>query len=116
LAPFDRLRVVRTLQWWLWVILCVCIFSSIVSEIQFSVLFVNAESGRLLSFGYGQQGQLGHGGSNNNVENPRVIAALKDVHIVQIAAGSQHVLALSAGSLPFFFNVDCVKSLSYFLS
>ncbi|KDO29042.1 hypothetical protein SPRG_06097 [Saprolegnia parasitica CBS 223.65] len=52
------------------------------------------EHNRLYSWGRGERGVLGHG-STASEATPRVIAALASFRVTQIAAGRQHVLALT---------------------
>ena len=54
------------------------------------------ESGEVYSWGYGQQGQLGHGSSSNE-KAPKLVRAFaeRNVVVTQVAAGWRHSLALT---------------------
>jgi alpha-tubulin suppressor-like RCC1 family protein len=61
-----------------------------------------SDEGVTYSFGLGGEGQLGHGGTIRQ-QGPRVVEALQGVHILAVAAGGCHSLALSeAGELYSF--------------
>ncbi|KAK7488390.1 hypothetical protein BaRGS_00020364 [Batillaria attramentaria] len=47
------------------------------------------DAGRVMSWGSGHHGLLGHG-STNDISSPRVISALQEVDVVQAAAGYSH--------------------------
>jgi alpha-tubulin suppressor-like RCC1 family protein len=53
------------------------------------------DSGRVLSFGRGSRGQLGHGDVEDVTESSELIDALDGIKIKSIAAGGWHSLALS---------------------
>jgi hypothetical protein len=57
---------------------------------------VRTEDGRVFSFGYGGQGQLGHGGKESRL-TPKLIEAppLKGEFVVQVACGANHSMALT---------------------
>lgn len=50
-------------------------------------------SGAIYSFGFGQHGQLGHGECENS-NRPKRIQSLGSYHIVSVAAGDRHSLAI----------------------
>ena len=51
-------------------------------------------NGRLLSWGSGQNGKLGHG-NEENISAPCYVASLEGVTVVKIGAGSEHSAAIS---------------------
>ena len=55
-------------------------------------------SGRVFSWGYGQDGQLGHGDSKDS-HFPREISALREVSVSSIACGHSHSGCVGEGSL-----------------
>ena len=58
------------------------------------------ESGRVLSWGSGQNGKLGHG-TEENIAVPCYITSLENVNITFIAAGSEHSSAISETGLVY---------------
>lgn len=55
-----------------------------------------AENGRVLSYGRGSRGQLGHGDVENVLETAALIDALDGIEVKSIAAGGWHSMALSS--------------------
>eukprot|EP01084_Bolivina_argentea_P309957 536202_1 len=64
---------------------------------------VLTEDGNVWSFGYNNQGQLGHANQKTN-STPTIIEALKDEHIVQISSGSFHSAVISQKGNLFCFG------------
>jgi alpha-tubulin suppressor-like RCC1 family protein len=63
---------------------------------------VLTEAGAVLSFGYGGEGRLGHGNTENQLA-PKVIEALRDERVVAVSAGCDHSLVLTeAGAVLSF--------------
>lgn len=50
--------------------------------------------GRLFTWGRGKYGQLGHG-HYNNLSKPKLVTALRGLHIVQVACGGDHTLVIT---------------------
>ena len=61
------------------------------------------EGGEVLSWGYGKQGQLGHGDTPWDQGPPTTIAALAHAKVLQISGGHQHsVVLLECGGVLTF--------------
>jgi hypothetical protein len=56
---------------------------------------VVTDDGKVYSFGVNEAGQLGHG-HRFNTHEPTLIEALREKHVVAVACGQQHCLALTA--------------------
>ena len=60
---------------------------------------VLTDKGAVISFGWGEYGQLGHGDEEDDPLEaglePKVIEALRDVRVVAIAAGAEHSMVLA---------------------
>jgi hypothetical protein len=63
--------------------------------------------GRVLTFGYGRNGQLGHGGNADEMV-PRMVEGLMGVKVAQVAAGGSHTVICTAEGrvMGFGGNVD----------
>ena len=66
---------------------------------------IATERGEVYSFGFGQQGQLGHGVCQNE-SKPRLIQALECFQIIQVAAGDRHALALADNGACFSWGCN----------
>ena len=55
---------------------------------------VVAEDGRVLTFGWGSSGQLGHGDQQDQLV-PKVVGALQGARVCQVAAGMMHSMVLA---------------------
>ncbi len=71
---------------------------------------VVTEEGALYSFGYGSKGQLGHG-SDGHERFPKMVDALRNVHIAVAAAGSVQSLALAEDGAVFSWGGNSVGQL-----
>jgi alpha-tubulin suppressor-like RCC1 family protein len=58
--------------------------------------FLISDQGRVYSFGYGWYGALGHG-NQLSLSRPQCVEALEGHHVVSVAAGGYHTLALTKG-------------------
>ena len=63
--------------------------------------------GRIWTFGWGMNGQLGHGGTANEIV-PRMVEGLVGVKVAQVAAGDRHTLICTTEGrvMGFGSNVD----------
>ncbi|CAN6457249.1 unnamed protein product [Victoria cruziana] len=52
------------------------------------------DEGRVLTWGHGRQGQLGHG-TSQNCETPKVVEGLREEHIIYVACGSSSSAAIT---------------------
>ena len=66
---------------------------------------VLSEDGVVFSFGRGDDGQLGHG-NTDDIHTPTPVGALRSVHVTAVAAGSVNSLALAAGGSVFAWGSD----------
>lgn len=57
-----------------------------------------SDEGRVLTWGHGRQGQLGHG-TSQNCETPKVVEGLREEHIIYVACGSSSSAAITG--MPF---------------
>lgn len=62
-----------------------------------------SDDGKVLSWGYGRHGQLGHS-SILNQKIPVVIEALSDEHVVYIACGGSSSAAVTSKAMLDFFG------------
>jgi alpha-tubulin suppressor-like RCC1 family protein len=68
---------------------------------------VCTSAGQLYTFGHGAQGQLGHGGVEQEFV-PRLVQGLVDMHVTVVAAGGSHTLVCTAdGQLYAFGKGGC---------
>lgn len=91
------------------IVLCPCKVSALdgkgviqVAAGQWHVVVVCAD-GAVYSWGVGHQGRLGHGVASQEVK-PRLVAGLKDVHVVQASCGSFHSCILARDGRVFVFG------------
>lgn len=66
---------------------------------------VVTEDGKVLTFGSGKVGQLGHGDSADS-KLPKVVEGLAGHHVVDVACGKEHTLVLTAQGKVFAFGYD----------
>ncbi len=81
-----------------------CIRVSRASAGNFHSLVVTEEVA-LYSFGYGGEGQLGHG-DHEDLRSPKMVEALRHFYIVATAAGGFRFLALAEDGTVFFWGYD----------
>lgn len=61
--------------------------------------------GRVLTFGTGKFGQLGHGERSNEAA-PKVVSALSGKRVVDIACGKEHTVAVTSDGDLYAFGFD----------
>ena len=77
---------------------------------------VLTDKGAVLSFGNGDDGQLGHGDEPLDKRfqyKPRVIEALRGVRVLAVAAGGTHSLVLTDGGTVLSFGYGCYGELGH---
>lgn len=91
------------------IVLCPCKVSALdgkgviqVAAGQWHVVVVCAD-GAVYSWGVGHQGRLGHGVASQEMK-PRLVAGLKDVHVIQASCGSFHSCVLVKDGRVFVFG------------
>jgi alpha-tubulin suppressor-like RCC1 family protein len=91
------------------IVLCPCKVSALdgkgviqVAAGQWHVVVVCAD-GAVYSWGVGHQGRLGHGVASQEMK-PRLVAGLKDVHVIQASCGSFHSCVLAKDGRVFVFG------------
>mmetsp|Transcript_35085 Transcript_35085/g.91983 ORF Transcript_35085/g.91983 Transcript_35085/m.91983 type:complete len:285 (+) Transcript_35085:329-1183(+) len=73
---------------------------------------VLAASGAVYSFGFGGDGQLGHGDEDGQL-TPKVIEALRSVRVCAVAAGGAYSLVLGTGGEVYSFGYCCNGQLGH---
>lgn len=68
--------------------------------------YSNSGDGKVLSWGYGGHGQLGHS-SIQNEKIPRVIDALADQRVIYISCGGSSSAAITGKPTVIYFNYAC---------
>lgn len=71
-----------------------------------------AESGRVFTWGQGDEFQLGHD-STNNESIPREVEALARIRIIDLSLGDSHMLALDEIGLPYSWGKGTVGQLGH---
>ncbi|KAJ3442371.1 ras-related protein rab-5c [Anaeramoeba flamelloides] len=66
------------------------------------------ENGKVYSWGYGKQGQLGQGKKNVNIAEPKLIKFFEDIKITNISCGHHHSAAISSNGK--IFTWGCIKA------
>ncbi|KAJ6226765.1 regulator of chromosome condensation [Anaeramoeba flamelloides] len=64
------------------------------------------ENGKVYSWGYGKQGQLGQGKKNVNIAEPKLIKFFKGIKITNISCGHHHSAAISSNAGRLLFEVE----------
>jgi hypothetical protein len=79
---------------------CVAKFITCLTQLDFSdeILSSATEDGKVLTWGHGRHGQLGHG-DLNSAKVPTLVKALERHHVVFVACGSSWTAAVTGISL-----------------
>ena len=73
---------------------------------------VASGSGRVFTFGYGSDGQLGHG-DNEDLSTPKLVEALTEEEVVGASAGSLHTAVWTSGCRTNSHTMGCLGQLAY---